>query len=423
MPIEGEQFDELLSGYLDGQLSDLEMEQVRAELEFSESARQQLRELEDLRCELKAHFASSQPDSCEAGPIPLGRDFTARVVAAAQAEAARLGLPEEHHVRKGVGSAENVGHPSVPAKRDKPNLRWQPVVLASAVLAASILLVLYLPSLLTPRSTGTVATGTVDTGGVDTGPAAEALVENRDPASGGAAVDPGPSGAAVTDLAGPTQEPVSGNVQLAFGQGGSEPAQYVSELNFGLTYLLVVDVEITVEAAQRAELQRILEANGILESQPIIANDEVQKVIADARMSVTEGGQDAASIYFMRAPIENLGAALDQIYKNQNDFPRVSFDLGFDSPQTRLMQTIARSTGRRFATNQKFAAPIVVGAGQSVGTQLSGVEPPQRYVSSSARSQGFGELPPTGLQSPATATSLETVLVIARIVGEQAPAH
>src|SRR5262245_6086191 len=111
--------DELLSAFLDGELSPAERTQVERHLATSEADRQLLSELQALRGEVAA-----------LPPAAISPDFADRVVQAAVAEAAK------HNP-----AAANVSLPPLAANRSR---RWLigAAVASAAALAASILLVI-----------------------------------------------------------------------------------------------------------------------------------------------------------------------------------------------------------------------------------------------------------------------------------------
>ncbi len=378
MPIEGEKLDDLLSGYLDDQLNGEELQQVRTELDREESARVRLDEIQQTNQILRQHFRAVS-DS----PAKLPAGFTSRILEIA--EAAKSAKDEAGVVPETIEKSDSTERKLEPLGSST----WQRSVLKIAAMAAAILAIVSLPFFF---------------GGPEKDPASsnQEMASKEDPEASSAEV---PSGEFIPDT------------RLADESASAEeqPVQYVSQLGFGLTYLLVVDVEITQAAAGQQVLQRILAQAGIVENPPIRGNEEVEAAIAESRMTVNENStaEGTATIYLLRAAIEDLGAALDQIYADQVSFPRVSLDLAFDTPNTRLMQKVARSTGTRFTVNESFAAPLSVEVDNGSSTAIRGIRPPANYVSKEQRETGFGSLPPRG---QAASTSLETMLLFVRVV-------
>lgn len=379
MPVDGEKLDELLSGFLDGRLDSQEMELVQDELQRRESVRRRLDELKEMQSDLQNLFQAPSPS--------LGDDFSARVIAEAQRQAVQAGLPEEHHVRKAEQAA--IVHFSRGVRFD-----WGKVgktALALGGLAAAIVLAINLPGFLSQNNQ---PDGVTVAQGDDT--------KNPFPADG-------------TAVAAADNEPDASNPALPFSASEDEEPRFVSQMNFNQHVVVVVNLEISPEAAKNKVFDRILRTHGILDKKPIIADSEVEKAVSDSRATVQDEDDDEnmpdALIYMMRAGHLVLGTALDEIYKNREDFPKISFDIAIDNPTVSLMQKIARSTGVRFATNKPFAAPVVVSEAARSGTQLSGTHRPIRFVSNEQREAGFSEgFNPFGQE----AKNLTTVLVFVR---------
>lgn len=107
--------DELLSAFVDDELTPAEREQVEQHLATSEPARLLVTELQSLRSEL-----ASLP------VIDLGDDFTARVMQAAIAAGKTYGFPAE------LSSPENSPARSGPAGAITPEPGFAGIILAEA---------------------------------------------------------------------------------------------------------------------------------------------------------------------------------------------------------------------------------------------------------------------------------------------------
>lgn len=366
MPLEGEKLDELLSGFLDGQLGTEELKLIQEELGSRESVRKRLEDLRSLGADVKSAFSSSHASTPQ-----LPTDFAARVIAEAQRKAVQTGLPDDHHVRLAA-------HAEIVQVSRGRQINWPKIGRIAGVVAATaavLLLAIYLPTFFEGPSNNQLAVEPeVNSPGLDNGdPQLVDVVEDPDPV----VLNP----------------------------------NYVSGMDFKNHMVFVVDIEMTKEALVRDELARILRDRGLLQSEPIVANEDLEKAIADTRMVVQpddEGVSDAV-IYFMRADIKQIGAALDEIYFNRTDFPTVKFDAAFDNPTARLMEKVARSTGMRFAIDQPFVAPISVSAEDSGGSPFPSIKPTGIYVSSSNRSKGF-----SGSMAGLDSGDLSSVMLIVR---------
>src|SRR2546421_218333 len=112
--------DELLSAFLDGELSPAEQAQVENHLATSEADRQLLAELQSLRSDVAA-----------LPPAAISPDFADRVVRAAVAEA------ERHNPAAAAASL-----PSPPASRSSHRWMVRAAIASAAALAACVVLVL-----------------------------------------------------------------------------------------------------------------------------------------------------------------------------------------------------------------------------------------------------------------------------------------
>ncbi len=374
---------ELLSAYLDGELSESESARLEKAMANQADLRTQLEDLKQIRALAAEHFQSIK---AEADKQPV--DLTTKVMAAISAtEAWHQRMPAQVAVRSAISSPESTSH-----RRRRMALA---VVVAACVLIAAFPIVRFWQG-----------PGQGDNG------ASDSLAANNE------------TDAQIDNEAG-TGNPFA---ELAQGEGTSNPftnssvddppetdAQWVSQMNFGLVYILEVDVQISTAAYEAGVLDGILQASKILDSEPIVANQAILEAIEASRMNVRQGaaeGPSEAFIYFVRAPISNLGIALDAIFQDQTSFPEVAFTLGFDSPRTRLMKTIAENSGQQFAVNQSFVAPVTVE--QADDGARFGVDLPSQYVSRQARPNGIGEL--SALQVQQADASLENLLLFVRVV-------
>lgn len=251
---------------------------------------------------------------------------------------------------------------------------WQRVAVAWGLVAASIFAVSFLPS-----------------GGSDQ-PQGSNSVAQQEP---------------VTPEVLDTTQPVEPN--------SAASTQYVSEMAFpAIMYLLEVEIEVTEEALKADVLKTIFGKHDIPIDTPLIVNDEIRDVIEKSRMRVEpQDDEDGALLYVVRAPISNLGSALDEVYRDETSFPIVKFALGFDTPNVSLFKTLLRNSGNLFAVDQSFTAPISVPDRPSVASPFRGIGSEGMMVSREARRSGF-----SGQQVPAMpgidAGSLENVLLFVR---------
>ena len=340
MPFEGSQFDELLNGFLDGELSAEELRLVQKTLDANPELRDRLEMLSSLSVDLKAAFAANKPS-------PLASDFSTRVVFEAQRQAA----------------AANV------VVIDAGGLSWKYLGATLAALAAIVLLAVFGPRI------------------VSTSPESHKLADVSKETS---ATEPvGAENPMIADASPTSVLPSSEKAEGLLAEPPPAGQRFVSGMDFTNHIVLVLDLEMSVEAKNRDALKELLRKHGLLRAKPIEANEEIKQAVAETRMIVQPQGFDStdASIYFIRSGVDVLGAALDEIYLNREDFPKVAFDIAMDNSQARLLEAIAKASGERFAVNEAFAVPVTSGVASSP-FQVAGST---RYVSSEQRSQGFGD--------------------------------
>ncbi len=345
MPENAENFEELLSAFLDGELSEDEFKQVQAELGRSEPLRRQLSELSDLSRELQGFYRnSSQARKAKAADNTLA----ARVIAEAQREAVQAGLPDDHHVRL----AERA---EIAIISEKKAVDWKKFARFggwAAAVAAAIFLAVFVPGFFREEVASDQQALAVTEDGVSDETSTEQIVQSQRP-------------------------------------------QYVSEIDFQGGFVFVVDVELSAQARQNDALRKLLERAGLTNSEPIIGGFEIKKALSSSR-SIIDPARDADAsetrVYFVRGDFDAVAQVVDTIYADDQSFPRVAFDMAVDNPVAKLMETIARQTGERYAVDESFVAPVVV---DSRDSEFSAVSPfgrlpkPSGLVSTAARKRGL----------------------------------
>jgi len=371
MPFEGEQFDELLSGYLDEQLSEAERAQVESALSSDPAARQRLDELRQLSVQLRELRDVRSTES----PAFVGGGFAKAIVEEAQRKAAVAGLPATHHVRR------SRQHTAVPATAG----RWTVVrgLTAAAALAAAILLAIYLPSWLAENSNGPgdqlanqPLRNTNQPGGESTEAVQPSSVEDESPAV---------------------------------------ETHYVGDTNFQIQYTLVVDMTVSAAAIDNGYISSVLATSGIKLQDPIVASDQLQETLAEARMTVSpaEEGAGSALIYFVHADTVAVAQAIEAFFSDLTNVPELRFDIAFDTPINKLMKRIAESTGKRFAVDDSIVAPVTLSPTERV-SPFAGIRPQGHLVSSNQRIQPKGDTGPAGMGLVGEGSS--TVLLLVRVL-------
>ena len=152
---------------------------------------------------------------------------------------------------------------------------------------------------------------------------------------------------------------------------------------------------------------------GIATSAPILMTPEVESAVENSKMIVASPTDTTADglVYFVRAETKQIDLALQQVWQTPEYFPQVVYNIAMNNPQTRLLNRIAESTGKRFAMNASFAASIADAEEPIVSNKqvLRGVRPPAKYVGAYERQQGWAA---GGVLPSADTEDMSTVLLI-----------
>ncbi|MCA9131974.1 MAG: hypothetical protein KDA45_02420 [Planctomycetales bacterium] len=372
MPLDGEKLDELLSGFVDAELSPAELKLFAEAVEGNASLQQRVEQLRRQRNEL--HGLGVQLSA----PGGLPNSFADRVIAAARQQAAQSGLPPSHHVRR--GGIQPTVSPAAPAslRRRRRALfagAW------AAVVAALLLLSLYIPQLI-----------------------------------------PGERPASVSEprMLAETQpvEAIAAPAAVAADADQSETQAYVGQQARGarVMYLLVVDVRMTRSALDNNVLGHVLASSGIPLARPLAASPRAQQALYDSRMIVRPGGgaPEESVLYLVHASMPAVDTALREVWRDDGNFPNVRFDVAFDSPQTRLVEELLQ--GQRHSSTASFAAPLAVSAAEGASedsrpSPFPGSSAAVQYVSRSSRAQGW-----SADQAPLSAgDSMAWVIIVGRV--------
>ncbi len=366
MPLDGEKLDELLSGFIDGVLTEAERKIVE------EAAR------DDARIEQRILLLRRQAGEVgEVGKLLVEQShrqldlnrhqsLAETVIAQARQQAVRNGLTKTHFVHGHADRNENLVTVSSPRSASllrRPGKRWI-VLTGSMAAAAAILLALALNRSNESNPATDVASSTPNV--VPDLP--ESML-----ATGATSSHGSPS----RDL--PTPD-------------NSSP-RLVGQFDH-LTYVLVADVQITSAGIREEILESVLAGAGISRVEPVVADAKIIKALDQSRMIVEPKGKPSERVYIMviRAEMNDIDAALRNIWKDSLHFPNVNLNLAVDA-RAGLVRDILNGTSGRFSLNDSFAVPL---AGESPAPRLAASSPfpgPTNgvsYVSSSKRASGWG---------------------------------
>lgn len=454
MPLDGKQLDELLSGFIDGELTDEELElvekaardDVRIAQQIESLRRQsswvwqvgqsQLSHLADRtpKVEVIAKIAAEITAERHAQALPL-RLSTEAIIAEAQRRGRELGLPATHHVRLAADDQRGADHTvQLPApvadesrdagdakraakSRNRRNEAW--LALGGLVAAAAVLVAVTWPKLQLQNFSSTPSNQLAQRDGqleVQSERAPDLqldrqLAHNLDSAVGAEGQVPAES---LAEKAAPTE--VDAPSALGPSAVGEVAASSLVGMSDGLAYALVVDVEVSAQAERGRVLEKLLTSAGIPLAPPVAVNAEILKALDDSRLVVRDPASKvhAVSIQVVRGGLQELDGALRRVWQDSDSFPNVGLNLSIDS-RAALMREMLRSSGDRFAPTDRFAVPLAfdsetlaplqgdVPAGRS--SPLMADDAGVQYVSNSQRENGWeslGEFPETTSQTLAT---------------------
>lgn len=462
MPLDGKQLDELLSGFIDGELTDEELAL------FEKAARDDVRiaqQIESLRRQSSwvwqvgqsqlSHLADRTPSSkitaeisaeitserhVEALPPRLPPRLSVEaIIAEAQRRGRELGLPATHHVRLAAddqpGADPTVRLPAPVAdesrgagdfkratkSRDRRNEAW--LALGGLVAAAAVLVAVAWPKLQlqnrqsTPSNELAQHAGQLE-GQPERDPEVQfdrRLANDLDSAVGAEGQVPAESLAEKV-----ASNEVDAPNALAPSAADEVAASSLVGMSDGLAYALVVDVEVSAQAERGRVLEKLLTSAGIPLAPPVAVNAEILKALDDSRLVVRDPGSKvhAVSIQVVRGGLQELDGALRRVWQDSDSFPNVGLNLSIDS-RAALMREMLRSSGDRFAPTDRFAVPLTFGsdtlaplqgdvpAGRS--SPLMADDAGVQYVSNSQRENGWESL---GEFTETTSQALATILLV-----------
>lgn len=306
--------DELLSAYLDGQLTADELRQVESLLE-EPAARQRLEQLRAVGLRLRT--LAAQPSR------GLSKDFSDRVVALAirryQSDVSCSENKQEAVDVRPLGSSSGLGW----------NGKLRNALGLIAAVAATILLAVWMPRLLTQSSSSPPI-------------AADSPLANQ-------------TNTQPQSLASSSQ--ATTNEQHSVGKGDLVASGRLSSAQ--LTYTMVLDVEITLQASQQQLLRSVLAKHGIQIAKTVVVNSQIEAALSRMRHTVPhESLPSISELYWVHAPIQVLDQAIQEIQSTVDQFPVCRFDLAFETPAASLSQAIA-ATAQLTSSAGSIAIPVI----------------------------------------------------------------
>lgn len=278
-----EHIEELLSGFLDGELTAGELRELELAMSADVTLGLKLEQLRQLGSDLRS--------------IPkrkLGEDFANRVVAAARQQALSGGAA-------GVEYVSRVPAIQVDARRGN-----RLAVGLLAALAASLLFSVFVSNWFP-----------------------EAIVKTK---TEELAVDPPVSPEANSAELSPEIERESDSTFVR-----NAPKKQV----FGI--LPIFEIDTSLRAWDANEVGKILLNEGIVWTNPVVASDEVINVLNETRSinhALPSQGEEQVALVMVRSSGRSIDKAMLQIYQRSNDFPHVFMDLAFAMPGKELFEKV-----------------------------------------------------------------------------------
>lgn len=374
-----EQLDELISCYLDGELSQQESQLLESRLQSDPEAARRLRIMKEARKALLETQSYRLPDN-----------FAARVLLAAQKEAERLDLPADHPIRLAESSQRSeksvqeiaavtlatspANSTPVSSKKSNP-WSWAYAAAAAAVLMGGVIwwqsqdatnnpstdqlaqddpaakqepvtvpntVSPPQPHVTLPEGDSRLATNGDNNSSnaqplenkTDTKPSENksdiATIANNDSTSDNTAAKP-------DSVTPPT--PLASDAEmlknLASDGGGN-----VETMNV----LMVIDITMTKEAWESQAFSKIVNEYGIRYDRPIVADESLNKALENSKL-VAKAGTDATPVepvingntgdvqlVFVQARAARIDNAIKDIFERIDEFPSLYFDLSMDGP-------------------------------------------------------------------------------------------
>jgi hypothetical protein len=157
-------------------------------------------------------------------------------------------------------------------------------------------------------------------------------------------------------------QPSEAKDQQAVGKGDLVASGRTSSVQ--LTYTMVLDIEITLQAAQQQLLRSILAKHGIQIAKTVVVNDSIEAALNRMRHTVpSESLPSVSELYWVHAPVQLLDQAVLEIQTTVDQFPVCRFDLAFETPAASLSQAIA-ATAELTSDSSSIAIPVAIDADQ-----------------------------------------------------------
>lgn len=404
--------DELISGFLDGELESQELRQLEEILRRDPEAARRLKLLQNARSALSRPTEHHLPDS-----------FAQRVLEAARAEANRLGLPDSHPIRLGEGSQKGrhgsapaaptpvvLPEVSFPSSSRSSGRYWQAIglgVAASLLIGAGSFWLISKnldsgPAPLplagngsplggnsgkdhvfgpqrTPSNSNTVKPETEiaqDSGGAKT---IEGSSDSKKPKVAPEDLGPSTLKSPVENIA--SSDAVNKTSKLPANNSTNPTAPAIDSQEMkslasaagtveSLNILMVVDLELSAQAWNDRTFSKIINEFGIAYDKPLIADSNlVEQLEASSLVTVqtpdakADTESDEVYFVFVQARATRLDNAINEMYQRADEFPEVYFDLAMDAPCQDVLKRL--ESGSKFEDDAEDIFGIATPVAQS----------------------------------------------------------
>jgi len=350
--------DELLSGMLDGVLSDDEVRQLEDAMSADPSVGKRLDELSRLRTGLLSGRSRSR----------LGAEFAGKVLKLSQERA--IGMGSECPAWLGSGQGESArSELSKPKVADQPSkLPWvYGVVLASAAVFGLVYASLpgrdaqsnlaessrqeskASPEDRSDNINSLLAANPPDSGSHETKVSefsstkpsiVDSIAQNEPSKTTVPSSNPTTSNFAINSLSDYSTTVVNLGLKADLNQNKTKP-----EFDFSpeKLFALVIDVSIDKVGIENRALESILKSHDVVYAEDLIINAELMAALEGSqfigRANAVES--EKMGVMFVRAPMVKLSLAIEEIAARYNDFPEFSVDFAYDSSVKMLIKQLS----------------------------------------------------------------------------------
>ncbi len=372
-----EKTEELLNGYLDGELSIEETQNVQSLLSDSPEAVRWLKEMRTLR-----DVFTRIP------PSHLSSTFSTKVLELAAQRAA-----------ESVPSIESVQTLSKPDRIIERSPRRWAIWVGLSGLAASLLLVAYsrLPDskpigLIDPKADPSTVVQSSDGSlskeikGKNNPLENESSEPDRNAVAENSPSLPSDTGAKDTEkqpidqvaVAPSHMTPKTAPNDAAKNSNSSpnesivrlEPSKKENDLTLSFeNVFLVVDLTVSKEAWERRSFEELLRSHDIAFESPIVVDDSIRQQLSESRFVDKNTDRQSkapnVAIVFVRSRLTILDALITDAFRLYEDFPEFSFDMAMDPPAQEALSSVKGT--QAFARADGVARPLALANQERLG--------------------------------------------------------